>query len=120
ELHLVAVAVDLGGAEDRGHVEVAESAEPGQALDDLALLELELGRVADVLQPAAPATPEVGAGRLGAQVGGAVESLDRAPREPRTHLREADLEAVPGHAAGDEHDIAARPRGPPPSRPPPG
>ena len=46
ELHLVAIAVDLGGADDRGHRDVGEPAEARQALDDLALLELELGLVA--------------------------------------------------------------------------
>ena len=83
-----------------------------EAVDDLALLELELRLVAHVLEPAAAAAPEVRARGVGAEIRRAVDPLDRAPGEPWPDLRQPDLDAVARHPAGDEHDVAAGPRDP--------
>ena len=111
ELHLVPVPVDLRGPDDRGERDGfggTETAEAREALGDLALLELELSLVAHVLEAAAATPPVVRTRGVGAERGRRLDPLDLGAGEARPHLGHPDVEPIPRHAAGDEHDVPAR------------
>ena len=105
ELHLVAVAVDLLGAQDRPDLDALKAPHALEHVRDLLGLERELGGVAHVLEPAPAAPAEVGAGRLDAVGRGRLDLLDEATPEARPGLVEADPHPITGHPAGDEDHI---------------
>ena len=82
ELHLVAVAVGLLGAHDRPDLGAGEAADALEHVRHLLGLERELGRVGDVLEPAAAAAPEVRTGRCHA-MGGRPSIASMTPRPKR-------------------------------------
>ena len=105
ELHLVAVAVDLLGAQDRPDLDALKPPHPLEHVGNLLGLERELGGVAHVLEPAPAAPAEVGAGRLHAVGRRRLDLLDEAAPEARPGLVETDPHPIAGHPAGDEDHI---------------
>src|SRR3989442_12345347 len=83
-----------------------EPADALQAVRDLLRLVRELGRVRDVLEPAAPAAAEVGTRRLDPVRRRRLDRLDDAAAETRTGVDEPNPEPITGNGATNEHDVA--------------
>ena len=106
ELRLVAVAPLLHGRHDRLHVDVAEAPEAAQRLGDLRPLDLELALVGQDL-PRRAGVP----GARRDPVGRRLEHLHRAGLGVvALALGDQRANAVAGHGAGDEDDVAVQPR----------
>jgi len=82
ELHLVAVAVRIGCGQDRAKLEITEPSDPLQAVAHLLFLEGELSGIRQLLQAAAAAAAEVGAGRFDPVRGRCLERFDDRAPEP--------------------------------------
>src|SRR5205807_7398199 len=106
ELHLVAIAVERRGGDDRTKLERAEAAEALEAVRDLLGLVRELGGVGDVLQPAASAPTEVGTRRFDSVRRRRLDRLDDTAGESRADFDEPDPDAVARHPAPHEDHVA--------------
>jgi hypothetical protein len=106
ELHLVAVAVLVGGGQDRPHRELAEAADPLEAVAHLLCLKGELRRVGQVLQAAPAAAAEVRTRRLDAIRRRRLDRLDHGAPEARAGFDELHPHPVARHSAAHEHDVA--------------
>ena len=100
-LELVAVAPLLDRGHDRLELVALEPPDPRQRVLDLLLLDLELARVGQHLPRRAGV---VGDGRDA--VGRRLEQLDRARLGVPSGLADLRADAVAGHGAGDEDDVA--------------
>ncbi len=112
ELHLVAVPVRIGGGQDGPELELAEPTDPLEAVAHLLFLEPELGGVRKVLESAAAAAAEVGAGGFDSIRGGRLERLDHRAPESRARLDDPDPQTVARDRAADEEDVALDPTDP--------
>ena len=87
-------------------------ADPLEAIADLLFLEAELGGVREVLEAAAAAAAEVGAGRLDSIRRWRLDGLDHRPPEPRAGLDDFGPHPVARDGAADEEDVALDPPNP--------
>ena len=108
-LELVAVAPLLDRRDDRLELVALEAADAGQRVLDLLLLDLELALVGQHLPRRARVV-----GDLGDAVGRGLEDLDRARLGVGAlGLADHGADAVAGHGAGDEDDVAVSRRATP-------
>ena len=112
ELHLVAIPVRVRRFQDGPELELAEAADALEAIAHLLLLEGELGRVRDVLEPAAATAAEIGAGRLDPVGRRRLERFDDRAAEPGARLHHSDPHPVAWDGAADEEDVALDPADP--------
>src|SRR5262249_49311257 len=116
ELHLVAISVDLGRADDRAELEARDVAETLQHVPHLFRLEGELSRIVHVLEAAATAPPEIGTGCRDSVRRGHLDRLDRPATEPRSRLIEPYAYRVSRHAPRYEDHVAVGPADPFPTK----
>ena len=109
-LELVAVAVDLLGRDDRLEWRLTEAGDANKRVFDLRRFRLALHFVGEILETAAAAGAEVGAGRLDAARAG-LQHLDRLGLGVAAlHLGDAGTDEIAGKPAADEEDEALQPR----------
>src|SRR5262249_60845204 len=106
EFHLVAIPVGVGGREDRPELEVAEPADTLEAVAHLLLLEAQLSGIGEVLQTAAAAPAEVGAGRVDPIGGRRLDRFDHSTPKARARLDDPYAQAIPRQGSPNEDHLA--------------
>src|SRR5262249_9990539 len=112
ELHLVAISVRIGRRQDRPELEVTEPADTLEAVADLLFLEGQLRGIGEVLQAAAAAPAEVGAGRVDSSGRRALVQLDPPTPKPRACLDDSYTQATSRQGPPNEDEVPLDPAAP--------